>query len=400
MSYAHLIPRSIPPNHHTVFDILTLPRQDYDIPEMKPIRQHSWHQAWVQMQELEDWSEFTFENVQLAFGPLLVREASDDVKAINQFVHNWRGFKFQHTKNNIRSALVRDSLGTAAEAASDIIRQSATRSPGKDFRVDGGHRATVSNPFYSTWNGKDQMGGKLITADIAVHFDAVDPGPHVQRFKRRDDAVFLLMGQIGLSGNWSFQKFSKFFRDVYHSPICPGCPHGHKAGKPRQNMLRPIDKLATTCIWGDVRYGFLVTDKELMICLVKSIPDQNPKSKRPRAGMKFLNIPWKTEFVAETLTPELALCCLILAAYYNNDNTVSESYCSEDILTWHRVSKSDCSPEAQKVENLRIYRNKWSGVERSGEELARYSHLKIMETKPDILASIQWSPPPTKSPIA
>lgn len=355
MSYDHLIPPSIPPNHHTVLDILTLPRRDYNIPEMKPIRQHPWHQAWVQMQELENWSEFTFENVQLAFGPLLLREAPDYVKEINQFTHDWRGIRLSHTKVNVRSAFGRDSLGAADEAAADIIRQSATRNPGEGFQVYGRRKDTVSNPYYSTWNGKDQKGGKFTTADISVQIDEADAGPRIQRFRRGDGDVSLLMGQIGLSGNWSFQNFSKFFRDVYHNPICPVCPHGHQAGKPRQNMLRPTDKLATVCIWEDVRYGFLTTDKELMICIVKSIPDRNPKSKRPRAGMKILHLPWRTEFVAGTITPELALCCLILAAYYNKDNTVSESYCSEDIITWHRVSKSDCSPEAQKLGNVRVY---------------------------------------------
>lgn len=300
---------------------------------------------------------------------------------------------YAHTKVNVRSAFGRDSMGAAAVAARDIIRQSAIRNPGQDFYMTVDRKATVLNPFYSTWNGKDQKGGKFTTVDIAVRVSEADAGRRVQRFKKGDDDdVHLLMGQIGLSGNWSFQNFSKFFRDVYHSPVCSGCPHGHQAGKPRQNMLRPTDKLATVCIWRDVRYGFLATDKELMICMVRSMPDRNPKSKRPRAGMKVLNIPWRTEFVVETLTPEIALCCLVLAAYYNKDNTVSESYCSEDIITWHRVPKSDCSPEAQKLENVRVYRNKWSGVERSGDELDRYSHLRISETRPDILASFQWSP--------
>ncbi|KAI0142016.1 hypothetical protein BJ166DRAFT_597385 [Pestalotiopsis sp. NC0098] len=392
MSHDSERPPNLPTNHHTVFDLLTLPRGNYDIEEMKPIRQHASNQAWVQMQDLENWSEFTFENVYLAFGPLLVREGSKDIKRMNHSRHYWRGCAFPHTKVNIRHAFDRDSLEMAVEAARDIIRQSAIRNPGEDFYVGSSQKTTVSNPFYSTWNSKDQKGGKFTTADMCIEVPEADTGPHVQRFKKRDDDVSLLMGQIGLSGNWSFQTFSNFFRDVYHSPVCPRCPHGHQAGKPRQNMLRPTDKLATTCIWGDVRYGFLATDKELMICIVKSIPDRNPRSKRPRAGMKILNIPWRTEFVAETLTPELALCCLILAAYYNKDNTVSESYCSEDIITWHRVPKSDCSPEAQKMGNVIVYRNKWSGVERSGDELARYSHLKILETKPEILASFQWSP--------
>lgn len=156
----------------------------------------------------------------------------------------------------------------------------------------------------------------------------------------------------------------------------------------RHALLKPLDQLSTYCFGAKVPFGILHTEKELILCNARWISDPDSRDKRPRAGVKYVRVSWITNREEGTLTPELVLYCIIIAASYRNNYSTSDRYSTsdqyihEDIITWHRIAgRNDGIPKGkdQGKSRSKRYRNKLSGVVRKERYLREYEHLKLID---------------------
>lgn len=109
--------------------------------------------------------------------------------------------------------------------------------------------------------------------------------------------------------------------------------------------------------------------------------------------MQVLRTCWKPSYEEGTITPELALYCIVAAAYYRENNFPTKEWSSKDIITWHRVpcrytknkddtKNEDVTKKENEPENEDAkYRNKFSGLLRPYRELKVHKHLKLVKAE-------------------
>lgn len=137
----------------TILEVLTTPRREPDSSNTTGSRKISENQAWAHTKELEEWTEFSFENLILAFGPILEQDAPDGVYARDFGTVNEAPSKETHI------------MGLVSESTMETVKQSANRTAAlfpehhHDINLDFKQGMNIRNPYYPQWNTR---GGAMI----------------------------------------------------------------------------------------------------------------------------------------------------------------------------------------------------------------------------------------------
>lgn len=397
----------------TILEVLTTPRREPDSSNAKGSRKISENQAWAHTEELEEWTEFTYENLILAFGPILEQDAPDGVYARDFGTVDEAPSKETHI------------MGLVSKSTMETVKQGANRTAAlfpehhHDVNLDFKKGMNIRNPYYPQWNTRgeamtDPKGGKWGEPDWIVYSSTPDMSSpslqepqsdeSIEEANTRGEKVILLVGECKRSEAWTWNECQDSFRKACSTPESRSCAKSAQSNLPqtldlepepeeknetkRYNMLKPLDQLSTYCFWAKVPFGFLHTEKGLILCNARWISDPDSRDKRPRAGVKYVRVPWRTNREEGTLTPELMLYCIIIAASYRKSYSTSDTYSTsdqyihEDIITWHRVAGRNngiAKGKDQGKSKSKRYRNKLSGVVRKERYLREYKHLKLID---------------------
>ncbi|KAI1159513.1 hypothetical protein F5B18DRAFT_677144 [Nemania serpens] len=149
----------------------------------------------------------------------------------------------------------------------------------------------------------------------------------------------ILPGETKLSRNWRSEELNKFIgkKDecAFDDDLEP-------------KALWPIRQLLHYCLESHMRYGYIITDEELVVMRVRPIEEYNAGATidnlydavHKNAHIEFQSIPWKKADSSKTLSVNLALYVLFILAANNG------------VLDWRYTSLMD--------EKLPSVRPQWS----------------------------------------
>jgi hypothetical protein len=113
----------------------------------------------------------------------------------------------------------------------------------------------------------------------------------------------------------------------------------HQLEQPAEDLEWPLRQLANQCQEAQTRYGYILTEKELVVCRFSYCLEWTWAKKIP-VSAEIMPIPWTNQGV-DTLTTELAmwwLSALAMAAFHaapgNNRDLCAEDY-AVPISKWH-----------------------------------------------------------------
>ena len=193
-----------------------------------------------------------------------------------------------------------------------------------------------------------------------------------------DRARNLLPGDTRLSTKWSIAKFQHGLREMLkNNAEIKDCAY--------QDWCRPIVQIFTYCVRNDARYGYIITDKELVVVRVgpKDHKD-DPHSKRPNDGGDTL----KSIGVAEPKSRKSKSKGKEKAAAYLR--AYEGGYLEYKAIPWHRyVTPGDRESTVMTI-NLALW---WLHLmaAKDGEIQDKYAPLKAYEWATDTEPGTQSS---------
>lgn len=379
----------------TILDMLHEGRDEPDLSKMKA--DSGGVEGHLHTNKVQDWTEFTYGNILLAFGEFLTQPVTGEFPER----HLWSNTRIPKNEEATMD-LGRLTLNTVLEAVNVTAREFPGHFPRSQGEIDCQKQYKISNLNHHTTGDKDKQTEHSLRSDWGFFYA---PGAEISCLSESDqeediagkinepEEVLLVVGEAKKSTNWSFDDSINALerpRNTWSYKVkkrgstskrTPGNPTKEEARKP---ILRPTDQLGTYCVWSRTALGFLHTEKELVVC--NTIRKQRSRGAEVKAEMQVLRTCWKPSYEEGTITPELALFCIVAAAYYRDNNFPAEHWSSKDIITWHRVptkneddseNEDDTEKEDKPEDEDAKYRNKFSGLLRPYSELKVHTHLQL-----------------------
>lgn len=146
--------------------------------------------------------------------------------------------------------------------------------------------------------------------------------------------------------------------DQYLAPTTDG-KLLHKVHDVTEKRIQPLERLATYCRFGETRYGFIITQEELVAIRVRRLDPALISGvlacDKPHAGIEYTSIPWDA-FGPGKLTANLAIWALGCMGM-NDHHRIMESSGGEPLTSMVRLTKWTHD------EKNKVYRNDISGRE-------------------------------------
>lgn len=156
---------------------------------------------------------------------------------------------------------------------------------------------------------------------------------------------------------WIHQSFAAGYTDPNPAARANGQPL-QKTHIVTKERLLPLEQLAAYCRFGETRYGFILTQEELVAFRMRRLdPDLiagvTPAVDKAYAGIEYKSVPWKTSGSAK-LTANLAIWALGCMGM-NDHHRIMETSGGEPLVSMVRLTKWTHD------EKNKVYRNDISG---------------------------------------
>lgn len=256
---------------------------------------------WPNLKEISKWKEFNWETLRNLFNNQLQLALNTHISGLHDFSYIQSPFRRIYNENALESLLIKSNQSIVLEALlktpQDFLNQ-------KVEMVRGGQAILMFDK-----SGKDM--------------------PDWAGLNERQRPNNILPGETKTSWAWKSTDIEgSNFRDGANSQYPKG-------------SLWPLRQLLYYCICSFTRYGYIITDKELVVVRVGSRegPGVSEDDERYEAAVMervfdnpvvdYLSIPWECTGTSSRLTINLALWILhVLAA--NNGHLQSTPYASLD----------------------------------------------------------------------
>lgn len=371
-----------------MLEFLTQPRREVSTEWLKN-SSNSQSIMWLHTVQVKKWSDFTFENIELAYGPFLhgrarvtnPRWTEPWERPVNEsgVVTLAESWTYRIVRHAIRFTQAKLTSSFDQADVSPVLIKTPTLM--NEFHDDWYPRTRGGREFYPDLQISDDLDRKRFYKD--------EPKPELQS----KPSIFV-MGDAKTSSSWSYTEFLKFVR---------GTKGRNRTKQPddlsetitklketvsRNQNIGPLDQISTYCIAARTQYGFLYTDQIIAICRVWTIPGENG-SKKPSSGVAIMPVSWN-ENKDSKLSPELALWAILMMSLVDRHRgVVNNDGPNQDLITWHRV------PMPREFERLQgpdvgIYRHKLSGVERHSSQLKDRGQI-LLEHETDTPTTYSWT---------
>lgn len=202
--------------------------------------------AWLIPQAIEEWKDFDYESLKSIYGGML-HEALERQYTLQDFSDIAQyPFCHIHDERSLEAFLGRWTQPLVEHAlceAQDRLEGVVTRE--RIHMVGGG---LAEHPGYGSKFRPDWAGVQLSTTRFS---------------KNKNTPRNILPGDTKVSKKWTSRKIkSGTVRKEYS----------------RANWMRPLSQINTYCVRGNARYGYLVTDEELVVVRVRPMAPTNPQT--------------------------------------------------------------------------------------------------------------------------
>lgn len=298
--------------------------------------------SWIQPKEIYVWEGFTMESLMLMYGGILEFVLSQRFN-LKDFETEGSPFCSIYNEKTFEFLIVKWSLSLMAEALP------------KTHKLFGDYEIPRSDPVEMQGGGAAKRPAPGLDPDWAGTLRSEIP-----IVTKGDLPVNILPGETKLSSKWSSE-------DIVLGKV--------KGSFKKIDWLRPLTQLNTYCIESNARYGYIITDRELVAVRIRlgpssipNIPNESLNARARKTGiMEVKAIPWlDSTAIAErdfdTITINLALWWLHIMAAECRD--IKEHYPRLQDTFWSGI------PEEDQIPPIRLKRSHGSYA------LSRRSHTK------------------------
>lgn len=192
-----------------------------------------------------------------------------------------------------------------------------------------------------------------------LYYSAADEDPKLH--------LVFAVGDSEMCQNWKSDWIHRSFAPGHINQSPAQTPEGEllqKSLNVTRKRLRPLELLATYCRFGETRYGFIITQEELVAIRIRRLdPALIPgvlACDEPCAGIEYKSVPWDASGPGN-LTVNLAIWALGCMGM-NDHHRVMESSAGEPFASMVRLTKWNHD------EKNNVYRNEISGRQITEED--------------------------------
>lgn len=243
---------------------------------------------------IQKWDDFTYEAIMAAYGDILA-SSSGQSSQLNSYLQESdipRTPREIYMENNV------DTLGISwtCNVLRDPLKTAARTLNGR-FKDIGD--VTLGSKMIS-WKNPDNARSSF-NPDWAV-IDRSKAKKYSQEGNSDAKPTLYAVGDSKLSQKWK----SQYLR--HEDPKQAGFPSSQETGI-RTQRTKPLEQMATYCRIGETRYGYIVTQDELVVLRARRISKTDPRSTLQSAAFEYKAIPW-SEYGPGKLTVNLAIWAL------------------------------------------------------------------------------------------
>ncbi|KAL8644767.1 MAG: hypothetical protein Q9210_007082 [Variospora velana] len=217
-------------------------------------------------------------------------------------------FREIHEEDSFKSLLIGWTWQIVSAALAAVQDEGLKHPSGEVYMVRGGQ---AEFPAQTTHQEKAAHEEKAANQEKAAHQEKARLEPDWAGARRRngEKPLTILPGETKISTKWTSAQVP---------PIM-------KAGVLDRDIYRPIGQIYRYCIFANARYGYLITDEELVVVRI----DLDSCNDKPATVVRYKSIPWRNHSDAgaqdpELMTVNLALWILHFAAAWDSQITTDE----------------------------------------------------------------------------
>ncbi|KAI1330262.1 hypothetical protein F5Y16DRAFT_396554 [Xylariaceae sp. FL0255] len=254
---------------------------------------------------IRKWTEFNATTIQKLFNQRLKR-ALDNESSLHDFSHIHASYCRIHDEDSLEALLVKSNQSIILESlehtSQDLLLQGVSM-------VRGGQAQ-----LYHTWRDRAKTDPKVRPEGVAKMRSKWCPDWAGLVDVHGNNNI--LPGDTKLSRNWRSEDLKDFIGK-----------RGQRALKDDStpSVLWPIRQLLHYCIESHMRYGYIITDEELVIMRIRPIEryiqgatiDDLHGAVHDKPFVEFQSIPWQRDYLSRTLSVNLALYVLFILAANN-----------------------------------------------------------------------------------
>ncbi|KAK3985669.1 hypothetical protein QBC44DRAFT_384672 [Cladorrhinum sp. PSN332] len=270
----------------------------------------------VQIQSVTRWTDFTYEAIVLAYGDILNRHIRDFANDVGEL----RYYQEPNDPPMTPSIIIKeddvDTLGISwscevvrgpIKAAAGVLRprlKSTDASEGKSLSKSLAAKPNATLAAKKVSWVKPKTGSKRVTINpdwlvmdhTVLHlYSTEDAG---ERVEDKWKPLVYALGDSKLEQKWQSHWLAMSARDLAQKGY----------GRYESERLKPLDQIATYCRYGETRYAYIVTQKELVALRVRRVLERSGKPGGPvYSAVEYASVPWGS---TEGLTVNLAIWAL------------------------------------------------------------------------------------------
>ncbi|KAI1753885.1 hypothetical protein F4782DRAFT_496184 [Xylaria castorea] len=254
---------------------------------------------------IRKWIEFNPTTIRKLFSQRLQRTLDSEF-SLHDFSHIHASYCKVHDENSLEALIIKSNQSIVLEGlehtSQDLLLQGVSM-------VRGGQAQ-----LYHNWRGRFKLDSKLRSSEAPKMRSKWCPDwaglVDVHGYNN------ILPGDTKLSRNWRSGDLQKLIGKK-----------GQRALRddPLPNALWPVRQVLHYCIQSHMRYGYILTDEELVVMRIRPIENHNKGATmedlygaiRENSFVEFQSIPWKRPGSSRGLSVNLALYVLFILAANN-----------------------------------------------------------------------------------
>ncbi|KAJ2986163.1 hypothetical protein NUW58_g5158 [Xylaria curta] len=299
-------------NPCTLYEYLTQPNPAIQLRISAKSRTYTKNIKYPRPKHIQRWTEFNATTIETLFKGRLRRTLDTKVNlhdyshipALSCRVHDEISLKALIAQSN--QPILQESL---THTSQDLLLQKVSMVRGSQAQL------------YHTWRRRVKQDPKLRSRETGRLISEWYPDWAGLVDVHGDNSI--LPGDAKVSRNWRSDHIKDLVGDKGQRIL--------ETGR-LPNVLWPIRQLLHYCVESHMRYGYIITDEELVVMRVRPMETQNPgttieelhDATKDNALVEFQSIPWKRADTSKELSVNLALYVLFILAA--NNGTLDWTY--------------------------------------------------------------------------
>lgn len=264
----------MPNNYPSLFHYLTTKNPALDISncDMNGTNTRSGAIPWDLPRRIQDWADFEYQSLESIYNGALWNVLRCEL-SLRQQVHIDGNSRKIHREGNMRSIVTLWNKTIVSSALKAAQKKLGSELPHEKIDMSEGDQAQAPEkvPKIRVPEGKRQKKREPDWAGMKL--STIKPHMRKRKAKESDKAKNLLPGDTKISPKWKSAQLATI-RDV------------NKAEMIRKNWFQPIGQIYTYCVRSNARYGYIITDDELVVFRIRPSPQADAPRGQDKTNKK------------------------------------------------------------------------------------------------------------------